>query len=213
MVKQKPQPSQCIHHKNTFLSHCPQVQGGQKRFNRCDIFLCVAELPLGGTTTASSYAYDVAPSVLDCGPHCFTPFLWVFFEEECFCGSARAATKRSARPNLKGRRAINSQEYWVGTLKRGIFTMCHKRDMAYIPYGGQVQSSALTGWIGMKATKSFHCNDLPFSIFRNVLFHDATVETSTRGEIFMCEPLSKIFRLTFVVSALTNRRRRRRLNC
>ena len=35
VVKQKPQPRQCVHHKNTFRSHCPQVQGGRKRFNRC----------------------------------------------------------------------------------------------------------------------------------------------------------------------------------
>ena len=35
---------------------------------------------------------------------------------------------------------------------------------------------ALTQWIDMKATKSFHCNDLPFSIFRHVLSSDTTVQ-------------------------------------
>ena len=55
--------------------------------------------------------------------------------------------------------------------------------MAYVPYVGQVQHSALTRWIDLKAIKSFHCNDLPFSIFRNVLFHDASAVASTRGYV------------------------------
>ena len=64
----------------------------------------------------------------------------------------------------------------MGTLKLGTFTMCHKRTpshMAYVPYVGQVQRSALTRWIDMKAEKSLNCTDLLFSIFRNVLFQDA----------------------------------------
>ena len=65
--------------------------------------------------------------------------------------------------------------------------------MAYVPYVGQVQRSALTQWIDMKATKSFHCNDLPFSIFRNVLFHDASAAASTRGYVLTHSPLRPPF--------------------
>ena len=84
----------------------------------------------------------------------------------------------------------------MGTLKPGTFTMCHKRTpshMAYVPYVGQVQRSALTRWIGRNATKSFHCTDLPFSIFRNVLFHDATAAASTRGYVLTRSPLRPLF--------------------
>ena len=33
VVKQKTHLSQCTNHKYTFLSHCPQVQRGRKKFN------------------------------------------------------------------------------------------------------------------------------------------------------------------------------------
>ena len=69
-------------------------------------------------------------------------------------------------------------------LKPRTFTMCHKRTpshMAYIPFVGQGQHFALTRWIDMKATKSLHSNDLPFSIFRNVLFHDALLRHQQEG--------------------------------
>ena len=65
--------------------------------------------------------------------------------------------------------------------------------MAYILYVGQVQRSVLTRWIDMKATKLFHCNDLPVSIFRNVLFHDATAAASTRGYVLTRLPLRPVF--------------------
>ena len=84
----------------------------------------------------------------------------------------------------------------MGTLKPGTFTMRHKRTpshMAYVPYVGQVQRSALTRWIDRNATKSFHCTDLPFSIFRNVLFHDATAAASTRGYVLTRSPLRPLF--------------------
>ena len=61
--------------------------------------------------------------------------------------------------------------------------------MAYAPYVGQVQRFVLTRWIDMKATKSFHCNELPFSISGNVLFHDAIAAASTRGYVLTRSPL------------------------
>ena len=95
--QQKPHSSQCINNNHTFLSHNPQTQGGRKRFNWCRLFLCGAESPSEGIATASSDASNLAPSSLDRGPCCFTPFLWAFFEEDNFCGSARAMTKRSTQ--------------------------------------------------------------------------------------------------------------------
>ena len=45
----------------------------------------------------------------------------------------------------------------------------------------------------MNATKSFQCTDLPFSIFRNVLFHDAAAAASTRGYVLTRSPLRPLF--------------------
>ena len=74
--------------------------------------------------------------------------------------------------------------------------MCQKRmpsHMAYVPYVGQVTSSALTRWIDRKTTKMFQCNELPFFIFSNVLFHDATTAASTRGYVPTLSPMHPPF--------------------
>ena len=55
-------------------------------------------------------------------------------------------------------------------------------------YVGQVHRSALTWWIDVKATKSFHCNNLPFSVF-----HNATAAASTRGYVLTRSPLCPRF--------------------
>ena len=73
----------------------------------------------------------------------------------------------------------------MGTLKPRPFTMCHKRTrshMAYVPYVGQVQRSALTWWIDTKATKLFHCNHLPFLSFAMSYSALSGIPNAKRGE-------------------------------
>ena len=55
----------------------------------------------------------------------------------------------------------------MGTLKPETFTMCHQKKpshMAFVPQVGQVQPSALTRWIDMKARKTFRCLSLSFAM-------------------------------------------------
>ena len=103
--KQNPHHWQCMHHKYTFLSHRPHVQGVEK-------VQMVQRPPMRGRIAFWGHRHRIlrhihlAPSSLDCGPCCFPPLLEASFATGGFCASARAVTKRSTRPNLKGHWAI-----------------------------------------------------------------------------------------------------------
>ena len=45
VCRQKPHPSQCMHHKYTVLRHWPHTEGGRKRLRQCQVLRCTSMGP------------------------------------------------------------------------------------------------------------------------------------------------------------------------